>query len=558
MLRRLSIENYYLIERAELHFDRGATMFTGETGSGKTMVLGALDFVLGGRSAADAVGRRADRACVTLEFDPPAALRARLSADGYPIDDDEYATIERELTDAGKSSVRLNGRSATAAYLREIGSSLAETVGQHEAQRLLAPAFHLELLDAFAGNEALELRSRVRDLHAALQEALHALASLESDERRAEEQFAYARFARDEIRAASLQAGEDEQLAARRRLLENAGKIAGALAAAHEALTGEDGAAADALGGARAAIDPIASIDARYAEMTQQLAALQSEVNDLAAVLTRESESLEFDRGELDSINARLEAIDDLKRKHGGTFESVLASEQDFSQIIDAYEHKDERRREMRAHIDRLRSSLTDAAKQLTAARRTAGDRLKRAVEAELCDLAFASAKFAVQIVPLSEPSATGADALEFVFAANKGEELRRIGKAASGGELSRVLLALVVALAAARGRAALIFDEIDAGIGGATATAVGIRLGRLAQDAQVVCVTHLAQIASWAGTHYVLEKSESRAGTTIRVREIDKNSERAAEIARMLSGETHAAALEHARLLLASANAPA
>ncbi len=554
MLRRLTIENYFLIDRAAIDFAAGATMFTGETGSGKTMVLGALECALGGRSGADVVGRAANRARVALEFDPDEALRARFLEDGFEIDGDEYATLEREIAQGGKSSLRLNGRGVTAAYIRELAHDIAEMVGQHEAQRLLSPAYHLQLLDAFAGEDTLAQRQSVREEYDRLQSASQALQALESDERRAQEQFEFARFALDEIGAAALTPGEDDPLAQRRKILENSGKISTALASAHEALSGDEGAAADALGAAQIALDGIAPIGSQFAAMSAQVQALQSEVNDLAASITREAESMEFDPRELDTINARLEIIDGLKRKHGGSIESVLAAAESFAATVDAFENKDERRRQLREHVQHHTDALREAAAQLSVMRAKAAAALKQNVEKELRDLAFGSARFEAGITPLEQPGRSGADSVEFLFAANKGEELRKLGRAASGGELSRVLLALVVALARSRGTTALIFDEIDAGVGGATATAVGARLARLAESAQVICVTHLAQIASWAHMHYALEKHEGRGGTTISVRAIDSKSERANEIARMLSGETHDAALKHARLLLSAA----
>lgn len=551
MLRRLTIENYHLIERADIEFAPGATMFTGETGSGKTMVLGAIAFALGERAAADAVRRSAARASVTLEFDPPAALRVRLADDGFGIDEDEVATIAREMAQGGKSSLRLNGKPATAAYLREAASGVAEIVGQHEAQRLLAPAYHVELLDRFGGPSAEAARDLVADRFAAKRAIAQCLSDLDKDERRAQEQAAFARFALDEIRAVNPRDGEDDELAARRRILDNAEKIAMALGAVRSALSEGEGAAADALGAALAAIDQLSGIGAQYDEMAAQIRALQSETNDVAATAARESESIEFDPGELEATNARLDALDTLKRKYGGSLDAVLMSERDFASTLDAFENKDEHRKRLERELQDAAAALSEAAAGLSKIRTAAAKRLKKSVEAEFGDLALPSAHFETGFEMLPEIGANGAEEIEFLFAANKGEEPRRLSKGASGGELSRVLLALIVALAGAREQTALIFDEIDAGIGGATASAVAARLARLAQHGQVVCVTHLAQIASRADAHYILEKSETKTGTTIDVVRVAGESDRAAEIARMLSGESHEVALQHARTLL-------
>lgn len=551
MLRRLSIENYHLIERAEIEFAAGATMFTGETGSGKTMVLGAVAFVLGERAAADAIRRGAQRALVTLEFDGSAALRARLAQDGFEADADELCSIAREIAAAGKSSIRVNGRACTAAYVREISGHIAEIVGQHEAQRLLAPAYHVELLDRFAGTGAAHARDLVAQRYAEHRAIQTQLERLNQDERRVQEQFAFARYALDEIQATAPKDGEDEDLTVRRRLLDNGEKIALALGTARRALIEEDGSAADSLGAALAALESIAGIGEPYEALAEQVRALQSEVTDAGAAAAREGERLEFDPGELETINARLESLDALKRKYGGTLAAVLQSAQEFTQTIEAFENQDAYREKLDRERKAAYAALVDSSQELSKIRRAAAKRLIKAVEAEFGDLALPSARFDVGFTVIDAPGPSGAEEIEFLFAANKGEEPRRLSKGASGGELSRVLLALIVALAGARESSALIFDEIDAGIGGATATAVGARLARLAQHGQVICVTHLAQIASRADAHYVLEKDEDRRGASIRLARVDTDKERTTEIARMLSGEAHEVALEHARTLL-------
>ncbi|HET7814871.1 MAG TPA: hypothetical protein VFL13_10910, partial [Candidatus Baltobacteraceae bacterium] len=444
-----------------------------------------------------------------------------------------------------------NGKPATAAYLRDAGTAVAEIVGQHEAQRLLAPAYHVELLDRFAGPSAAAARDLVADRFAAKREIAQRLSDLDKDERRAQEQAAFARFALEEIHGVNPRDGEDGELTARRRILDNAEKIANALAAVRSALSEGDGAAADALGGALAAIEQLAGIGSQYDEMASQLRALQSETNDLAATAARESEAIEFDPGELESINARLDALDTLKRKYGGSIEAVLASERDFAATLDAYDNKDEHRKRLERELNDASAALAQTAAELSKIRAAAAKRLKKSVESEFADLALPSARFETGFDPLPEIGAHGAEEIEFLFAANKGEDPRRLSKGASGGELSRVLLALIVALAGARETTALIFDEIDAGIGGATASAVAARLARLAEHGQVVCVTHLAQIASRADAHYILQKTENKTAASIDVVRVAGDGERAAEIARMLSGESHDVALQHARTLL-------
>jgi DNA repair protein RecN (Recombination protein N) len=551
MLRRLTIEDYGLIPKAEIRFADGATIFTGETGSGKTMVLGAIAFVLGERASADVVRRGRTRAIVTVEFEADAALRQRLAENGFELDPDEDATISREFSQAGKSALRLNGRPTTAGFIRDLAPDIVDIVGQHEAQRLLSPAFHVELLDRFAGSEAIKARANVGELFERRTSISERLGSLDRDERRAQEQYAFATFALNEIESAAPEEGEDEKLTLRRRVLDNAEKIAGALRTAHDALAGEEASAADALGAATSALDHVSDIGGDFAAMAQSAAALQSEVNDLAVRVSRELDTMEFDPGELEAINARLDVLDTLKRKYGGTLEAVIAAAAEFRSTAELFGNKDERKAQLERELADATSMLEEAAEHLSSLRHGAAERLRKAIQEELKDLALPSARFGVQFEPLKDIGPNGGEDVEFVFAANKGEAERPLARVASGGELSRVLLALVVVLAGARGRTALVFDEIDAGIGGATATAVGVRLGRLAHEAQVLCVTHLAQIASWADAHYVLEKRETKSATSIELRELDGESERTAELARMLSGEAHDVALQHARTLL-------
>ncbi len=537
-----------------MRLPEGATIFTGETGSGKTMILGALAFALGSRASADVVRRGAAKAAVTLAFDPDEGFAAFLTAAGFEVDPGEEATIVREMNDAGKSSVRVNGRSATASYVREIAGRLAEIVGQHEAQRLLVPSFHLHLLDRFGGSNAALAREAVAAAHATVSTRARELHELQSNERKAEERYADERFALEEIEDGAPQAGEDRRLTERRRYLDNAERILASLRAAHEALAGDEGSASSAFGAASSALDGIADIAGELSEMASQARALQSEATELAVRIAREADSGEFDAGELETINTRLDVLDKLKRKYGATLERVLERAEEARAIVSAHESRDERHAELHEALLRAQAHLGAEAGKLTAIRMKTAQRLSRGVVAELKELALPSAQFDCAFTSLEPIGAEGAENVEFTFAANAGEQPRPLARVASGGELSRVLLALVVVLASARERSALIFDEIDAGIGGATATAVGTRLGKLARDGQVVCVTHLAQLATWADRHYILEKREAKGNTTIAVREITGEEKRAAELARMLSGESHDIALEHARTLLRQA----
>ncbi len=552
MLRRLQIEDYGLIARGDVEFAPGITVFTGETGSGKTMLVGALAFALGGRAGTDVIARGAQRAVVTLSFDPDDALLARLRGDGYEIEDGEDASVVREISDAGRSTARLNGRPATAAYLRDIGEGIAEIIGQHEAHRLLAPAYHRELLDRFAGEPALQLRTELARAHARTKGVSDALTELTENDRRATQRYDDASLALREIDAAKLQPDESERLNERRRFLENAERIASSLSAAHQSLTNEDRGAIEGLGAAAHALAAIGTFDSQLQALSERSAVLQMELVEIAADLSRLLERAESDPAELDAINARLEQIDRLKRKYGNDFSAISAYADEARQIVERYENRDRSIASLRSELEEAQRAVEEAASRLSAVRKKGATQLSRRVQSQFDDIALTAGHFDVAFEQLESIGASGAEDVEFLFAANAGEPARPLTRVASGGELSRVLLALVVALSETRkAQGALVFDEIDSGIGGATATAVGARIGELAHNDQIICVTHLAQLARWADEHYVLDKTESRDGATIVVRRITEKKQREAEIARMLSGETHDTALRHARTLL-------
>jgi len=547
-LGRLAIDDFGLIAHASISFADGLTIVSGETGSGKTMLLGALGFALGERAGTEMIRGGAERARVTLEVEPDPALRTLLAGHGIALAADDEVIVSRELAANGRSQARINGAAVSASQLREIGRTLVDIVGQHEAQRLLAPGYALELVDRFG--ETGPARERVgilvHELHAIQTE----IATIRDDEGRALAAADYAAFALREIDEARLIAGEDDKLRERRDYLTNVEKIAAALGIAHDALESESGAV-DALGAASAALAGVARYDATLADLAATLAALQSDLTERAGDIAREREAAEYDPAELEGIVARLEVMDRLKKKYGGSIATVLVAREEFARAHDGFVNRDERLAAHEATRRGREGELVLAAADLTKQRAVAARTLETRVSGELTELAMPAARLQIAFAPVDPIGSHGAERAELLLAANPGEPFRPIAKSASGGELSRVLLALIVALADRRERTALVFDEIDAGIGGATASAVGTRLGRLARAGQVVCVTHLAQIASWAEAHYALRKREERGTTVVELETLATERTRLEEIARMLSGETGDVALEHAATLV-------
>ena len=549
-LLRLTIDNVGLIAHAQVEFGDAFTAFTGETGSGKTMLLGALDAALGGRVERELI--RGERLRVALEIGADDRLRALLATMGIDLAADDDVVIVREVTAAGRSQARINGVAVSASQLRALGGVVVDTVGQGAAHRLLEPAFARDLLDRFAGEAALALRERLRenyDERRALREERDALRA-GGDRALAEREFA--RYALGEIEAAALEDGEDERLRERREILGNAERIANALTSARAALEDERGAV-DALGDAMQGLTAIARFGAAFAALAEGAGALQADANTLAAEIARALDDVELDPNELETVTGRLDAIETLKKKYGASISTILAARERCAATLEADGGRDERLTTIERSIAVLDDAIAADAAALRAERRAAVPACETRVAEELHALAMPAARFSVALEPLDEIAAHGNDRIEFRFSANPGEPERALARIASGGERSRVLLALVVALADGRDARTFVFDEIDAGIGGATAVAVGTRLQRLAAVAQVVCVTHLAQIASCAGTHYVLRKHDDGGETTIEVIPLGADDDRLAEIARMLSGDTKRISLEHAATLVAS-----
>jgi len=549
-LLRLTIDDVGLIPHAEVTFADGFTAFTGETGSGKTMLLGALGAALGERFERELI--RGERARVVLELAPDDALRARLAEFGVALAGDDDVVIVREIAAGGRSTARINGVPVSASQLREVGGRVADTVGQGEAQRLLEPGYARELIDRFGGPDVLALRAELRERYDARQRLAAERDALRDDDERAVAEREHARFALAEIEAAGiLDDAEDARLRERRDLLAHAERISAGLALARAALEDERGAV-DALGEAVRALSALGSLGAAFAALAESAAALQDEVSSLATELARKADEVDVDPAELEAVSGRLAALETVKRKYGGSLAVVSAARERFAALVDADAGRDQRAAALDREIAQLAAAIERVAAALHAQRVAAAQRCQVRVAAELAALAMPAARFSVAIEPRGEIAAHGGDRIEFRFSANPGEPERPLAKVVSGGERSRVLLAIVVVLADRSDARAFVFDEIDAGIGGATAAAVGARLGRLARVAQVACVTHLAQIAVWADAHYALRKSGDEASTVIDVVRLDAEDARRTEVARMLAGNVTPISLEHAAALVA------
>jgi DNA repair protein RecN (Recombination protein N) len=553
MLVELAVEGYAVLEAVRVRFHSGLNLLTGETGSGKSLVVDALGLLLGGRASGEMIRTGAERTRISGIFEVPSSpeLAALLDAAGIETEDGEIL-IEREIQAGGKSRAFVCNRPATAALLRDLAPHLADIHGQHDQQRLFSPRLQREMLDNFAG--AQELASRVADLFAAWRRVA---AELEELDRTAQEKLRLAdlwQHQRTEIETVAPRQGEDAALENERRLLRNVVRLQETAAAAFDALYESPESVSTQLRTIQKRLEELARIDESAREVQTALEPAAIAVEEASHALRRYLGKLEADPGRLEEVESRLAAIEKLKRKYGSSIEQVLAFLEEARRELAAVETCGERRAALARDSAALRGDFETAAQELSRRRKDAAARLARRAEQELAALAMEKTRVAIRLAP-AEPSASGVDDVEFLIAPNQGEELKPLEKIASGGELSRVALALMSCVAGPASRAGaprtLVFDEVDAGVGGSAAEAVGRRLKKLAGSSQVLCVTHLPQIAGFADHHYLVEKHAERGRTVATIEELSQ-AERTREIGRMLSGErVTPEALRHAEQLL-------
>ncbi|HEY7389578.1 MAG TPA: DNA repair protein RecN [Bryobacteraceae bacterium] len=554
MLLELVVENYAVIERARVRFHRGLNLLTGETGSGKSIVVDALGLLLGGRSSADTVRSGAGRARVAgiFEVRDHPAVRRLLETAAIEVEDGELL-IEREVLAEGKSRAYIGSRPVAASLLKELAPLLADIHGQHDQQLLFLHEAQREMLDTYG--RAHELVARVAAAYSEWDRAGRELDELERSEQERLRLADLWEFQRKDIEAAGLGGGEDVSLENERRVLLNVQRLQEMASAAYAATYDIPDSALTLTRTAAKRVDEVCRIDATIEPVREHLRAAALSLEEAAYALRDYLGRLEANPTRLEEIETRLAAIDRLKRKYGQTLDNVLLFLEDVRGRLTAVEHTGERIEELRALREKWAAEFEQAAGELSRARETAGRRLAKQVEAELAHLAMERTVFRVEVAP-AEWSESGADRVDFLVAPNPGEPPRALEKVASGGELSRIALALKTCLGSIAGPSAslirtLVFDEVDAGVGGAAAEGIGRRLKKLAAANQVLCVTHLPQIASFADHHYRVEKRETGGRTVAEIEELDRAA-RTREIGRMLSGQKLTPeALRHAEQLI-------
>jgi DNA repair protein RecN (Recombination protein N) len=553
VLDELRVENLLLIERAELRLGPGLNVLTGETGAGKTVLAHALDLLLGGKPRAGIVRPGAAEAYVEGTFDLPAEVReawAELLPDGA-----EDVVLARRVSAEGRTRAYVCGRSATAADLRDLGGALLSFYGQHEHRKLMLSSSQLEILDGFCGPGQAERRAAFAAVYARERELLAELEALRERAGARDRELDLLEWELREIEELGPTEEEQASLVAERERLRHLEGLRLASAGGIEALvpdSGEGGAVA-ALAAASGGLEAMRGVDAELDVLADRVAALAVEADDVAAELRRYGESVDAPPGRLDEVEERLAAFDRLERKHGGSIAAVLAHAEECRRRRDELASAEEALEDATAALEAVRAELGAGAGELRAAREKAAAGLSTAVVEVLAGLAMEGASFEARLTPREAYGPSGGDDVEFVIAPNPGVPAGPLRETASGGELSRVMLALM-SVAAEAGARTLVFDEVDAGIGGQTARAVGDQLRTLAAGRQVICITHLPQIASMADRHFTIVKDPSADPARTSVTLLQRAAV-VGEIVRMLGADDgDVAARRHAKELLKAA----
>lgn len=552
MLVELAVENFALVEKVRLPFGAGLNLLTGETGAGKSILLDALGMVLGERATGDLVRHGCDKARVEAVFQmdetPEPRLLQALESTGIELEDG-LLILSRELTAAGKSQARVNGRPITVGTLKTLGDALVDIHGQHEHQSLMAVERHTDLLDLWAGADVQKKKATVLEAYEAARAARREWEALLRDARERARTLDLLSYQRDEIEAAAPKVGEDEDLAAEKLKLGSAERLHAAAQSAYSAL--RDSGAIEALSSAVGEIERASRLDPSLSSLLETLQSALYAADDAARDVRTYRDSVEFQPERLEEIEARLDILKTLKRKYGEGLAEVLAYHTEISERLETLENAEERLGQLERATKDAEAELARRCATLTEARKKAAAPFAKAIQTELKDLAMAATRFSVSIEP-KEPGASGADAVEFLISPNPGEPLRPLAKIASGGELSRLMLALKSVMARNIAPPVMVFDEIDSGIGGRTGTILAEKLHTLAGRAQTLCITHLPQIAAKGDVHFFIEKRVEGKRTVIHVAPLGGEA-RVSEIARMLGGEATEAVVKHARELLGS-----
>lgn len=551
MLDLLHIENIAIIEQADISFRPGFNVLTGETGAGKSIVIDALSAVLGQRASRELIRTGADHAFVSAVF---SGIPQGLGADLGVADAEEWL-LQREIYVDGKNVCRLNGRPMTVTQLRTLGSRLLNIHGQHDGQQLLDEAQHILYLDQYG--RYIPLQIAYQEKYSALQRIENQISALQMDEAEKARRIDTLQFQIQDLERANLQSGEEEELLERRNLLRNSEKIISAVQGADYCLNGDDQreGALSLLRQAQEQLSTVRGLGDSFAQLTEWINAVYSELYDIAYTVQDKKDELDFAPGELDTVELRCDQLYRLKKKYGATVEDMMTYLEKCRQELDQIAFADDTLAQLQKHREKALKEALAAARELSQQRKAAAQSLEKQILTELQELNMGSIRFQVAFVE-KKLDATGMDEVRFLMSANVGEELRPIQKIASGGELARIMLAMKNVFSQQEKLGTMVFDEVDTGVSGRAAQKVAEKMAKISRQKQVLCVTHLPQLAAMADTHFSVEKGVSGGRTFTRVQELTRQQRRE-ELARLTgSGQTSQTMIDSAEELLSAADA--
>lgn len=555
MLLECAIRNFAVIESLRVHFGQGFHVLTGETGAGKSMIVDALGLIAGGRGSSEWVRHGADKAEIECLFDVPAGhpVRNVLSELGIDTPEEEMLVVRREISAQGKSVSRVNGQIVNLTMLRQIGEWLVNIHGQHEHQSLMNSSHQLMLLDTYGSDKIHSIKANYEKAFKRYQEGQKELREMEQNHKDHLHKMDLYKFQAEEIASAALKSGEDAMMGEERKKLANAEKLMNGATQSYEALYGHR-MALEQVTRAVQKLEEIAKHDPTLSPLATQMQEAYYQLEDAAFQLRDYREQIEFNPARLDQIEQRLDLFNGLRRKYGESVDDIIAYHGKIQNELTQLERFDDRLLELQQQVDKERVQLMDAGERLSAERKKLADVLSGKIMAHLRELHMEKTIFHIGIESMEEPTASGLDVIEFQIAPNPGEPLRPLGKIASGGELSRMMLAIKSIFAEVERIPVLVFDEVDTGVSGRAAQSIAEKMARLSDTCQVFAVTHLPQVACMADKHYLIEKQVDQGRTFTNVRDMD-NQERISEMARMLGGvEVTAMTTEHAQEMLSLA----
>lgn len=552
MLQSLHVKNLALMEETEITFGEGLNILTGETGAGKSLLIGSVNLALGGKFEKDMLRKGAESAMVELVFSCEEKVKQKLMEMDLELSEDDSVIISRKMQ-VGKSTCKINGETVTARQVKELAEVLIDIHGQHEHQSLLHKKKHMEILDAYCGKEGVLPAEQVKELYAECKTIRETLEAEERDEQALARERALAEFELSEILEAKLVSGEDEQLEQRYRVMTNSKKITENLLESYHYSGNEEGAGS-ALGRALRTLMSVTQYDERLEQLAEQLSEVESLLSDYNREVADYLGDCEFDEEDFKAVEDRLNTLNHLKGKYGRTLEDVLAYGEKQQALIEKLDDYDAYMEKLKKDLAQAEDKLAKACGELSKVRRQNAVLLTKRLTEALVQLNFLTVDFEVAVREADRITEKGADEVEFLISTNPGESRKSLSQVASGGELSRIMLAIKTIMATKDDTDTLIFDEIDAGISGKTAWKVAEQLSQVAAKHQVLCITHLPQIAAMADTHFVIEKSSMDNSTITDIYELNEEKS-LGELARLLGSDSLTeAALENARQMRSQA----